>query len=382
MSTVAVEGAPVVQMPELDISELNNTSSDVMLRAISRNCVALKVIVGAISAERKVPGAKVSIGEHEVADELLSGARFKLVPSNIKNQLARVMNRARDVPYNYGTPFVGGAYLIPVGTTPGGKSQAQLAFEQLSQLKVDYRTLAENLKGDWEAHVQKVASDFPMEYDSMKKWFVSGDAFVRLHYISTMQFPLGAGLPVDFNDRLDTGLLRLLNNELLSAEDRAVITRLKPNLIDVIETAAHDVGSLLNEDTAATWVVEAQQATSKAVAEAVKTMIQEPVKEFAETLANFEGMLARGSNVRTGTVENLKTAFNKLKGFSFMVPDDLKTRLASVGSIINGVDYKEINSSESSSRELAKHFSEIREQLSSSEAHMAMYGKFMRNLDI
>lgn len=382
MSVVTVEGAPVVRMPELDVSELNNTSSDIMLRAISRNCVALKVIVGAISAERKVPGARVSIGEHEVPDELLSGARFKLVPPNIKNPLARVMQRARSVPYNYGTPFVGGAYLIPVGSVAGGKSQAQIAFEQLQQLKSDYRTLAENLKTEWEAHVQKVASDFPLEYESMKKWFVDGDQFVRLHYISTMQFPLGAGLPVDFNDRLDKGLLRLFNNELLSEEDKAVISRLKPNLIDIIETAAHDVGSLVSDDAAASWVVEAQQATSKAVAEAVKSMIQEPVKEFAETLANFEGMLARGSNVKTNTIENLKTAFNKLQGFSFMCPDELKTRLASVGSIISGVDYKEINSSESSSRELARHFSEIREQLSSSEAHVAMYGKFMRNLDI
>lgn len=382
MTQQVAEGVPTVTMPELDTSQLESTGSDVMLRAIARNCVALKVTVGAMSQERKVQNASVRIGEHEIPDELLSGARFKLVPAAIRNPLARVGGRARMVPYNYGTPFVGGAYLIPVGISASGKSQAQAAFEELSVIKREYRETAESLKTAWEEHVRKISEDFPFEYSSMQRWFVSGDAFVNLHYISTMQFPLGAGLPMDFNQRLESGMQKLLSNELLSAADKEAIARFKPHLIDIAEKASQDVGSLVSEETAATWVVEAQQATSKAVAEAVRDMIQEPVREFAESLANVEGMLKRGSDLRSSTISNLKSAFDKLQGFSFMAPQDLKNRLAAVGRIINGVDHKEINSSEASSRELAKHFSDIREELSSSEAHAAMYGQFMMSLDI
>jgi hypothetical protein len=81
-------------------------------------------------------------------------------------------------------------------------------------------------------------------------------------------------------------------------------------------------------------------------------------------------------------MENLKNAFNKLNGFSFMVPEDLKHRMRAAGAMINGVDIKHINTSESSSRELARHFAEIREDMTSNEAHSAMYGQFMRSLDI
>lgn len=381
VETVVDNRTPQVAMPTIDTSDLERTSSDVLLRSLSRNCVAVKMHIGAVGAERKMADAKVTLSGHEVPQELLSGARFKMVPPDIKNPLSRVAQRARAV-LQYGTPFVGGAYLIPLAKTNNGRSPAQIVFDRVKALRQEYQDLAISLVPRWEAHVEKIRTDFPFEYNSMQRWFVSSDDFVSMHRIYTYLFPLGAGLPADFNDRLDRGLGRLLTSDSISEEDRAVILRLKPQLLDVVETASHDVGSLIGEDAAESWVVEAQQATSQAVAQAVKAMIQEPAEEFAKALANVEGMLARGSTLRNSTMENLKQAFNKLQGFSFMVPDDLKARLRAVGTILNGVDIKDINASETSSRELAGHFAQIREDMTSSEAHVAMYGQFMRGLDI
>jgi hypothetical protein len=372
---------PQVVMPTIDLSDLERTNSDMVLRSISRNCIAVKLHIGAIGAERKMADAKVTVSGHEVAQELLSGARFKMVPPEIKNPLNRIANRARSV-LQFGTPFVGGAYLIPLAKTNNGRSPAQIVFDNVKTLRQEYTDLATSLVPNWEAHVTKIREDFPFEYGSMEKWFVSGAQFVSLHRIYTYLFPLGAGLPVDFNDRLDKGMNRLLTGSGLSEEDKAVIHRLKPHLLDMVETASQDVGSLIGEDAAESWVVEAQQATSQAVAQAVKAMIQEPSEEFAKSLANVEGILARGGTIRSSTMENLKQAFNKLNGFSFMVPEDLKQRMRAAGTMINGVDIKHINTSESSSRELARHFAEIREDMTSNEAHSAMYGQFMRSLDI
>ena len=380
----AVETAttPTVVMPEMDLSALERTNSDVLLRSIARNCVAVKLSIGAVGSERKIPNARVSLGEREVTDSFLAGASFKIIPPAIQNPLSKLANRARQVPCQYGTPFVGGAYLVPLAATSNGRSPAQMVFDTLKLVRQEYVALALGLKGAWEEHISKIREDFPFEYSVMSKWLISGEEFVQKHTISTMLFPLGAGLPVDFNNRLNAGMSRLLSGELMPQEDKAALLRVRPQLLDMIERASQDVGTLIAEEAADTWVSEAREATSAAVALAVKSMIQGPAEEFANSLANIEGILARGGNIRTSTMDNLKQAFDKLMGFSFMVPEDLKARLRSAGSIINGVSVRDINTSEESGKELSRHFAAVREDLTSMEAHEAMYGQFMLTLDV
>ena len=380
--TLDVITGPAVNTPELDVQELSRHRSDYVLRAISRNCVAVKVTIRAMSGERKIENANVSLGEHVVPPELVSGARFKLVPGNIKNPLGRIAQVARQVPYSHGTPFVGGAYLIPIAKNRAGISPAQTVFDKLNNLRTEYRDKAEELKEAWESHVQNIRNNFPLEYSSMQRWLIDGDCFVSQHTISTMLFPLGAGLPANFSEKLQNGFRALSNSEDLTLEHRQLIKSLIPRLQDVVEEVAIDPGSAMTEDSTASWVIEAQQATSEAVAEAVKGMIQEPMTEFAEALSNVEGMLQRGSVLRSSTIENLRTAYDKLSGFSFLAPEDLKSRLRSIGTVINGVNPKDINSSATASRELARHFANVREDMTNQDTHAAVYGQFMRGLDL
>lgn len=383
MSTEVLEATgPAVNVPELDVQELARTRSDHVLQAISRNCVAVKVTISAMSSERKIENANVSLGEHVVPPELLSGARFKLVPPNIKNPLNRIMQAARSVPANHGTSFVGGAYLIPLAKNRAGVSAAQTVFDRLSVLREEYRQKAEELKEAWEKHVDNVRDNFPIEYQTMRRWLVDGDCFVAQHRISTMLFPLGAGLPANFSDKLHSSLRAMASSDDLTLAEQQLVRSLLPKLQSAVEEIAIDPGSLMAEDMAASWVVEAQQATSEAVATAVKNMIQEPMTEFAEALSNVEGILQRGSSLRSSTMENLRAAYEKLSGFSFLAPDDLKTRLRNIGNVINGVNTKDINSSETASRELARHFANVREDMTNQETHAAVYGQFMRGLDL
>lgn len=383
MSTTAeTVTAPEVNVPTLDVSQLARTSSDSLLRSISRNCVAIKVSVSAMGNERKIDGAQVNLGEHQVPQELIAGARFKLLPPEIRNPLNKVAQRARLAPYTHGTPFVGGAYLLPLTKNREGQSVAQIVFDRLRTLREEYHDLAQDLRRSWERHVEKIREEWPLEYESMRRWLVDGDTFVSMHRISTMLFPLGSGLPADFDNKLETGLNKLVSDTSLTEADREALRRVMPRVSSVVRTASQDVGGLLDEQAASGWVAEAQAATSEAIAEAVRNMIQEPMTEFAQSLAHVEGMLQRGSNLRSVTVENLKQAYSKLVGFSFMAPDELKDRLRSVGSLLNGVDVKELNSNETTSRELAGAFANIRETLTAESTHTAVFGQFMRNLDI
>jgi lipopolysaccharide biosynthesis regulator YciM len=173
-----------------------------------------------------------------------------------------------------------------------------------------------------------------------------------------------------------------MNSSTLSDAEKEVLVRLKDHVREVVDRAAYNVGSVLDSDRSAAWVNEAQQATSAAVAEAVRAMVQEPMTEFANAMANVEGILSRGGALRASTMDNLKRAYQKLQGFSFMAPDDLQRRLTAVGSVIESLDFKEVNSSESASRALANHFAEVREQVTSEETHVAVYGRFRRSISL
>lgn len=369
---------PTVTVPDLDVSELSNSRADVMLRSIAKNCVAVKVTVSAIGNERLVHGAQVSVGEHEIAPELLAGARFKIVPPGIRNSLNRIGQKARMVPYAYGTPFVGGAYLIPIARDRSGNSPAQKAFTTLSDVRREYREKAIELRPLWEAHVQKLQTDFPFEYEEIKQHLPNGEQFVNAHTISSIRFPLGAGLPANFEERLNEEFIKAFRgtpNEQTLNDHKEVILR-------AVNAAATDLGTVMSEAATETWMLEAQQQTSAAIANAVKAMVQEPLKEFAETLANVEGILARGNNLRRSTIDSVRASFEKLQGFSFMAPTELKNRLRAIGATIGSVEAKDINSSETASRELAGHFKNIREELTSEDTHSAVFGQFMRGLDL
>jgi hypothetical protein len=332
--------------------------------------------------ERKIDGAQIQLGDHQVPQELIAGARFKLLPPEIRNPLNKVGQRARLIPYTHGTAFVGGAYLLPLTKNREGQSVAQVVFDRLASLREEYHELAQDLRRPWERHVEKIREEWPLEYENMSRWLVSGDTFVRMHHISTMLFPLGSGLPADFDNKLENGLNRLVSDTSLTETDRDSLRRVMPRVNAIVRAASQDVGGLLSEQATSSWVVDAQAATSEAIAEAVRNMIQEPMTEFAQSLAHVESMLQRGSNLRAVTLENLKQAYTKLVGFSFMAPEELKERLRGVGTLLNGVDVKELNSSESTSKELAGAFANIRETLTSESTHGAVFGQFMRNLDI
>ena len=370
--------APRVEIPELDVSELSSASSDVMLRSLAKNCVALKVSVSAIGYERLVQNAQVSVGEHEIAPEFLAGARFKVVPNNIKNPLGRIAGHARQVPYSYGTPFIGGAYLIPIARDRHGNSPARKAFGRLAEIRGEYRDKAIELRPLWETHVAKIQAEYPFEYEALRQHLPNGESFVAAHTISSIRFPLGAGLPANFQEKLEEGFVKTFRG----APDESLLRSHKADLLRIVNEAAADPGTALSEGASETWLAEAQEQTSAAVASAIKAMIQEPLKEFAESLANIEGILARGSNLKSSTLNNLRASFEKLSGFSFMAPNDLKQRLRSAATIIGAVDMKDINSSESASRELAEHFKTIREGMNSEETHAAVFGQFMRGLDL
>lgn len=378
----APEVAPVTA-PELDVTSLERENGARVLRAIARNCVAVKVSCHGIGYERKIADADVSVEGQAVPDEYLSGARWRLIPAEIYRAVNSIANQARKQPGMFGTPFPGGAYLVPVSGA-GGRNPAAELFGVIRATRESYHGKAVELRPKWEQHVEKTRTERPALYEQMRRWLVDGEAFVARHTISMMLMPLGAGLPADFDARFAGAVGDMLRDPNVSSADLAAVGRHLPRLTAIAQECANAPAALLGEDASAAWVQEANAATSRAIAEAVQTMIQQPLTEFAEALANMEGIIDRGSNVRTGTIDQVRRAYAKLAGFEFLATPDLRRRLRAVSDRLNGLSPQLVNGpvNRDSARELAGFFREVREEMVAEDTHLAAYGQFMRGLDL
>lgn len=375
--------ATPVAAPELDVSQLEQQSGGRVLRAIARNCVAVKVSCHGVGYERKIADANVSVEGEQVPEELLSSAQFKLIPPRVHGPLSAIANQARKRPSLFGTPFPGGAYLVPVNGANGRNPAAEL-FGVIRATRESYHGKAVELRPLWEQHVEAIRTGSPGWYQKVRRWLIDGETFVARHTISLMLMPLGAGVPADFDARFREAVSSLALNPDISSADLEVLRRHLPSLTALAQECANAPAALLGEDASAAWVQEANAATSRAIAEAVQTMIQQPLTEFAASLANMEDIIDRGSNVRTGTIDQIRRAYDKLAGFGFLATPELRRRLQAVSDRLNGISPQRVNGAvnRQSARELASFFREVREEMVAEDTHLAAYGQFMRGLDL
>lgn len=377
------EPTVAIETPELDVSQLERIDSARVLRRIARNCVAVKISAHGVGYERKLKKAEVKVEGETVPDELLSGATGRLVPPDINRTMSYIANKARRQPSLFGTPFPGGAYLVPVSGA-GGRNPAAELFGAVRAVRQEYREKAEEYRPKWEEHVRKLRQDNASFYESMRRWLVDADTFVSKHTIDMILMPLGGGIPADFDARLREKVNDLLRDPSVSTADFEAVQRLLPALIAAVTEVANTPPALMGENASAAWVTEAREATSRAIADAVRTMIQEPLGEFAAALANMEGILSRGSRVLPATIANIQLAYTKLQGFSFLTPPDLQRRLSQIAQRINAVNPQAVNgqANRDAARSVADFLRDARETLTAEDTHVEAFGQFMRGLDL
>ncbi len=383
LNTGAAEAAVTVETPDLDVTQLEQIDSARVLRRIARNCVAVKISAHGVGYERKLKKAEVKVEGETVPDELLSGATGRLVPPDINRTMSYIANKARRQPGLFGTPFPGGAYLVPVSGA-GGRNPAAELFGAVRAVREEYRQKAEEYRPKWDEYVRKLEEENFSYYESMRRWLVDGDTFVAKHTIDMILMPLGGGIPPDFEARVRERVNALLRDPSVSQQDFAALQRLLPALLAVVTETASAPPALLGESASAAWVREAQEATSRAIAESVRTMIQDPLNEFAAALANMEGILARGSRVQASTIANIQAAYTKLQGFSFLSTPDLQRRLQAIAARIDTVNPQAVNGegNRDAARAVADFLREARETLTAEDTHVEAYGQFMRGLDM
>lgn len=367
-----------VETPEISV-DISRYPSSVMLRSLRERFLAVKVTVESPPMEKIIPDAEIRSGDQVVPKDLVAGARFKVLPQNLRNQMARIGARARNL-LTVGTPFVGGSWLIPVAPNRHGVRPVQQVLSSIEEVRQEYRAKAEELRPMWEQHVERIKTDFPVEYEVLKGFLVSGEEFVNRHKISAILFPMGGGLPSNF----DTLISAKIKGMGLTDGDSSMMERLLPDLTAAIkEVCNENAGEAISDLTAGSaWLTEAQRATSEAIGEAVKKMVQEPLTEFAQTLAHLEESLNNGAKLRSSSFNAVKEAYDKLQAFSFMATGDLQQRLANIRNSLEGINLKDLNNNSDMAKAMSASLKNVREELTAVETHERAFGGFVRTLSL
>lgn len=377
MATATETTAPTAnETPQLDLSALLQAGAGRVLRTISRNCMVLQIRVRGIGLERKLDDAEVKVEGEEVPDEFLSGARIWLTPPEVHGPLARIANRARALPGQFGTRFLNSAALVP------NFSCARL-FAAIQATREEYTNQARALVPAWEAHKEKLRKDRPHQYDRIKKDLVDGEAFVNKHQIQVVPFPIGTGLPDDF-ERIMTGWVQGPEFARFASRDEVEIIKTHlPHILAKVSVVA-DTPRALGENQGHAWAIEARKAMDQAIAESVRTMIQDPLDEFAKALANMEATLRRGSNIRSGGIDAVRRAHDKLAGFRFLADGQLQQRLDRVARELEGLTPQQLNGARNrdAALGLSEFLKQTREEMAAESTHQSVYEQFLGDLDV
>lgn len=372
MSTTAeappTPAVPIEQVVRESLAGVADQNYDRVMSRLADHCLALKVTVRGATHERKIEGAEVSVGGTTVDADTVGRSTGLAMPKQVYTRLNRVADQIRAVPAKYGTRFPGGAHLIPIRA--GDRRPAEIVLAEIARLRDEYAATALACQDDWADYVDGLRTKNPSVYASVRRTFPTRQAFVAAHRVETMTFPLGRSLSPAFWERARSALAEHLDGRAL--DDTVRRLRDLSALPDPRDPQAD-----------ARWAREQADAAQRLVTETVTNMVAEPVEELRAALAHLEGALAAGRDIRQGSLDALRSAWDKLTAFGFMLPADFGPRTNTIGDRLAALSVGQVNmENRAGGNELRDFFREVREQVTNPDAVGRITGQAMRGLDL
>lgn len=365
---------------------------DRVLGEVRRNCFIIYVTVRAWRGRYLLRGGSVTVDGTVVDSDLVTNGQWKVVPPEWHRQLQPFESQARAAVYKVGTPFKDGVYIVP-------KSRAADMVARLKQVRAGLKAKVEQFAAEWPALVEKLQTKVT---DSLgaEQWLAlsshlpSAAKLSSLYDIEIGLWPVGGaggeGLSVEaFEDlqraanMLDAvdGLVTDMNSRDDRSDDDRGLLREFAAAVRRTWNRAQGAPARLTEDQAEAWVADAQQVTNRMVAQAVQTMVDEPVREFVEQVNNLTN-LAAGRTVRTATLDAIRRAYDKLRGFSFMLPEELVARLTEVDLQLGMATPQSVNGQSVAAGQLTAALRTIGDELASDAGRVASFKQMTRHLDL
>lgn len=359
--------------------KLMNAGASRIFSFMSRHTAAVRVTASAAPQQRQLVNATVQIDGATVDKSDISNPGLILVPKHVSKALNSVANKARRAPFRYGVPFVEVAYLVPIADGSDTSPIAKL-FAEVNQRAAEYSEKAEELWPDYEAHTDKLRRH-PDLYN-FEKCLLDKEAWLAQHTIRCDTFPL-AGLAPNYAEQVATAIqARYHPGDAGTREINEAAAELG-RIADQVAASSSNmsfVGSL--QDTGA-WAQQANEAAARLATEAATEMVKAPVNELIATLSNFESILSKGGTVRKDSLQRVREAYEKIRGFDFVMPESYKNRLNMLGHKLDQADVGSLSGAVNAgtAMALAEYLGTIRRDLVEGEANDVSLGEVSVMID-
>lgn len=383
--------APAVP-DELTVSQrveagVEQVGADVVLGEIRKSCFLIYVTVRSWRGQYQIRNAHVVVDGKAIDKKLTTNGSWKVLPEKWHKALQPFESKCRTAVYRQGVAFKDGVYIVP-------KSRAKALVDEIKAIRTEYLKKVTEFQAEWPALVEelekKVTDELGDEqWIAVSKLLPDARNLPKLFDIEIGLWPVSnGGLPVECFEGLERAaaeadaigrlVRQLRGDEYL--EEAELLESFLAN-VQAAWTKAKGAAGKVIEEHAEEWMGEAQTTTNRMVAAAVESMISEPIKEFAEQIDNL-ARLSDSGTVRAGTIDLVRRAYQKLQGFSFLLPAELLGKLRAVEVKIGAADPQQMNSGSVAGANLNAQLKAIRDELDSDVGHLNAFGQFARNLDI
>lgn len=367
--------------------EVNSLGADKIVGEVRKNCFLLYVTVRAWRGQFLVRNAEVKVDGRTVDPKMTTGSRWKLIPEKWHKAIQPFESRARAAVTRVGVPFKDGVYVVP-------KTRAKALVEEIKSIRLQLKSKVEEFEVEWPAIVRvlqdKITADLgPDQWLAVAKVLPDARKLSKLYDIEVGLWPTGGGgLPVECLAELDALSDRISHLSMLSDRCHEQMTGDDANLLDDVvshirrmrETVDRSSGKLIEENAEA-WMGEAREATNRMVAQAVRAMIEEPVREFTEAVDSLAATAERRT-ARNESLEVVRRAFQKLQGFQFLMPEEIIDRLKRVELSVGTVDARDMNGGSVAGASVARELRAIRDDLNAESAVDDAFGRFARSIEL
>ncbi len=367
--------------PELSAAVAAVGSNRVMSE-IQKNCAIMYVTVRCWRGQYQMHGASVLFGGRTVDDDMVTSPSAKLLSKDWHSRLHKFEGQVRKAVRQIAVPFRDGVYIVPLRRVPE-------LTETVESIRGAYlRTVEEFLKA-WPDEYQRLENSITARHGfeawlAVAKCVPSNERVKSLFGIELGMWPIKAGgLPVSCFEPVRAAAARLPEIRALVADLHEPQRRAIEALVDDVQAAWSEVEAgakkFLN-DGAAEHADSVQRATDQLVASAVSAMLTVPIRELNEQIDNLLER-AQERTARQQSLDAVQRAFTKLRGFEFMLPQELVTRLAQAELQLGAADPQVVNSGARAGEALGSYLRQLRTDLSAETGSNALT-RMTRALDI
>ena len=289
----------------------------------------------------------------EIDEKFRSKPQWQLMPEEWKKKLGSLENRARALVSSASVQFAArGMAVLPVVRAAEIFQALRTCRSEMEQYRDEftaaYEKILEDLKKELGAELYAKASKKLPDKDDVKEKFGITWAIV----------PAGGS-------GIDREKLHELRREVVAAFDARHMgggARTRDRILGLLdEVANHDVTQITDQE-AEDLVREARDQMHQFTQEMLEDMAREPRQILADAAQNLiEALQDQNRIIRSGTIDQVRRAFQMVEGFSFLAGPELLDRVAHVRERLDEATPQELNSNAAAGTALANALRGVRD---------------------